>query len=825
MKLPFLTTTSTPRPQTLEALIGVKNIADGIIKVHGTYVILLDVTPSNFRLKSTEEQDYIIEMYKGVFNVLKCPFQITSLAMKADTSAHAEYMRDIGRKNMGLMSQIDEYCSFVKEIATKDAVSRRFIVAIPFPVQKGVAMSAEAAKSWLYEKQSLISDILGRCGNDVKTFNDADRFSAEVLYQLLNRSTAERQQFPEKANTPFGVKRKGEKDAYVKGDFISFGGKKRGISPWLEFIYPTGIDATKHDCVIVGESFVSCYLAVNYSQRVNAAWLSELISAGEGIELSIYFEPVNKAKVMRELPNIMGQTKYKLSQGDTQADSDVQMFAMESAKYIRRGLTEGDELWNMHMLIRVYANDREELRRRCISVETTLSGQSIAARPTHFLHTEAFISSLPLGHFNDYFKTRPRNVLATDLASTYPFVAYELSDPEGVFFGINSFNQSPVMLDIFNTNKYSNANVVIVGESGSGKTYATQVLAHRLYLQNIPVYLICPLKGHEYERLCVNLGGSFLRIAPGSKHTINIMDIRPSTSDNPEDSLLAAKLQKLRIFFSLMLPDFDYRIMQYLDEVFIKVYDKYGITKDNASIYVNRGDDFSFNPKLVDMPKLEDVYSEMEKHKTLKEHAPMLRPYVSGSLSYFNGHTNVDLDNNYIVADISKVSGDSMALAMFTALDLFWDRIKEDPTMKKALILDEVWRLIGAGGNQLTATFVLEVYKIIRGYGGAGISATQDIKDFFGLDGGKYGRGIINSSSIKMIMRTSELEREELNQVLRLSSEEQRRITRCSKGDGLLVAGSNRVALHVSASSGEHDLITTDRKDLERLKEEERLNA
>jgi hypothetical protein len=34
---------------------------------------------------------------------------------------------------------------------------------------------------------------------------------------------------------------------------------------------------------------------------------------------------------------------------------------------------------------------------------------------------------------------------------------------------------------------------------------------------------------------------------------------------------------------------------------------------------------------------------------------------------------------------------------------------------------------------------VLEIFKIIRGYGGAAIAATQDINDFFALDD-KYKR-------------------------------------------------------------------------------------
>lgn len=206
--------------------------------------------------------------------------------------------------------------------------------------------------------------------------------------------------------------------------------------------------------------------------------------------------------------------------------------------------------------------------------------------------------------------------------ATYPFVSYELSDPEGVFMGLNAHNGSAVMLDIFNTKKYSNANMVVLGTSGSGKTFTTQMLAYRMRLQKIPIMMICPLKGFEYKRLCENVNGKYIRIAPGSKHTINILDIRASSGEgNQDESLLAAKPRNFRFSF-LMFPEITHKERQLMDERFLAVYAKRGITSDNASIYKPKTDSgrFPSGQPWKDMPTLGDLYEEISEDPAAERH-------------------------------------------------------------------------------------------------------------------------------------------------------------------------------------------------------------
>ncbi len=132
------------------------------------------------------------------------------------------------------------------------------------------------------------------------------------------------------------------------------------------------------------------------------------------------------------------------------------------------------------------------------------------------------------------------------------------------------------------------------------------------------------------------------------------------------------------------------------------------------------------------------------------------------------------------------------------------------------IILDELWPIIGAGSNSDAAEYILELFKTVRGLGGSCIGATQDLHDFFALDNGKFGKGIINNSRIKIILPMEEDEAMRVKDVLGLSDEETMQIIRNKRGEGLLCAGHNRVSVAFQSTKLEYDNITTQRSDLEK---------
>ena len=395
-----------------------------------------------------------------------------------------------------------------------------------------------------------------------------------------------------------------------------------------------------------------------------------------------------------------------------------------------------------------------------------------------------------------------------------------MCDDNGILLGVNKHNNSLIIVDIFNSRVYKNANIALLGTSGAGKTFSMQLMALRMRRKNIQVFIIAPLKGHEFHRACTNIGGEFIQISPASRNCINIMEIRKTDKatnellDGPivDKSELAAKIQRLHIFFSLLIPDMNHEEKQLLDEVLIQTYNGKGITHNNESLV-----DPEHPNQYKEMPVLEDVYNILKKNPDTRRMANILNRLVHGSASTFNQRTNVNLGNKYTVLDISELTGDLLTVGMFVALDYVWDKTKEDRTVEKAIFIDETWQLIGASSNRLAAEFVLEIFKIIRGYAGAAICATQDLNDFFALDDGKYGKGIINNSKTKIVLNLEDEEAQRVQDILHLSEAETMAITHFERGNALISTNNNNVTVEFKASQLEKELITTDREELKKL--------
>ena len=417
--------------------------------------------------------------------------------------------------------------------------------------------------------------------------------------------------------------------------------------------------------------------------------------------------------------------------------------------------------------------------------------------------------------FAYFFTLQTSQVLATDMWSKADTI---LKDVYGKILGISTIAAIVT----------ASVALLLMNFSKSGRT----VDESRAWLKRIAISWVI-LNGlgfilayvTPFHRACSNIGGEFIQISPASRNCINIMEIRKVDSsasdilDGPqtEKSELAAKIQRLHIFFSLLIPDMTHEERQLLDEALIQTYNQKGITHNNESL-----PDPEDPEHYREMPVLEDVFNILKKNADTKRLANIMNRLVHGSASTFNQQTNVNLDNKYTVLDISELTGDLLTVGMFVALDYVWDKAKEDRTVEKAIFIDETWQLIGAASNRLAAEFVLEIFKIIRGYGGSAICDTQDLNDFFALEDGKYGKGIINNSKTKIVLNLEDEEAMRVQSILHLSEAETMAVTHFERGNGLISTNNNNVTVEFKASELEKELITTDRNELKKLLEKER---
>lgn len=589
-----------------------------------------------------------------------------------------------------------------------------------------------------------------------------------------------------------------------------------GSTTILDILSPTAIDTKSRDYIVVDGVF-HAYLYITgygYSTTVGSCWLAPLVEAGEGVNVSFSFTRQNREKILSKIAQTTMLNRSRMRDvGDTRQDYEELDSAITSGLYLKDVMNrQGEDFYYMHTLIEVVADDPDTLEQRVTAVEKLCVSVDMIARRCDYANEQGFLSTLPLVTLDaDIERKSRRNALTTGVAAAFPFVSYEHSDRNGIFLGLNLYNKSPVFLDPYDDYKYTNGNWWIGGNSGAGKSVTLQCLAGRLREQGKRVVCVIPKKGHEFRPNCEQLGGLYLRLSPSSRDCPNIMAIRRRTLDAyagiqelaaRDDSVLADKISRLIIWYSLQKKDLTEEDKNYLDASLVECYDRYGITFDNASVVDENG-------AFKEMPIIPDWYSVLLEKAETKHLAVVLTRYVTGSAAAMGRRNHISIDNKYIVLDTSGMPDDLILPGIYWAIDVANDIIMNAGGELSALIADELWSLVGAGSNPLAAAYVQEMVKTIRGLGGIAITSTQGMQDLFSLEGGKYGKGILDSSRIKFVMQMEEQEARLIQQILNLSEEEVRQITRFRRGEGLLCIGYNHVPVAFHVTKKEYDAITT----------------
>lgn len=589
-----------------------------------------------------------------------------------------------------------------------------------------------------------------------------------------------------------------------------------GSTTILDILSPTAIDTKSRDYIVVDGVF-HAYLYITgygYSTTVGSCWLAPLVEAGEGVNISFSFTRQNREKILSKIAQTTMLNRSRMRDvGDTRQDYEELDSAITSGLYLKDVMNrQGEDFYYMHTLIEVVADDPDTLEQRVTAVEKLCVSVDMIARRCDYANEQGFLSTLPLVTLDANIERKSRrNALTTGVAAAFPFVSYEHSDRNGLFLGLNLYNKSPVFLDPYDDYKYTNGNWWIGGNSGAGKSVTLQCLAGRLREQGKRVVCVIPKKGHEFRPNCEQLGGLYLRLSPSSRDCPNIMAIRRKTLDAyagiqelaaRDDSVLADKISRLIIWYSLQKKDLTEEDKNYLDASLVECYDRYGITFDNASVVDENG-------AFKEMPIIPDWYNVLLEKPETKHLAVVLTRYVTGSAAAMGRRNHISIDNKYIVLDTSGMPDDLILPGIYWAIDVANDIIMNAGGELSALIADELWSLVGAGSNPLAAAYVQEMVKTIRGLGGIAITSTQGMQDLFSLEGGKYGKGILDSSRIKFVMQMEEQEARLIQQILNLSEEEVRQITRFRRGEGLLCIGYNHVPVAFHVTKKEYDAITT----------------
>ena len=550
--------------------------------------------------------------------------------------------------------------------------------------------------------------------------------------------------------------------------------------------------------------YYSTLIVVNYYREQVDLILKNLIETNINMNISIFYEKQDSYKTIKDLTYHIGNVSVELKEANqNRQDIDIAAYTVNDAKYIRKEMqVNNQDMYFLYIYINLYSEEINELEYNLNKIEGIAQSKGLQTIRANFRQEEGFLSCIPIMENKEILKiSAKRNILTDGLLATYPFISSTIFDENGIFIGTNIYNNSLVFIDRYNTSKYKNANICIFGTSGAGKSFYTKLLILRYKLLGIKQYIIDP--DREYNKLCNQLKGTQIKIGPTSNTYINILEIRKESIEEGENGYLATKLGKLIGFFNLIFGELNEEEKALLEEKLIQVYKQKDITFEDKSL-INFNNQFKSEKQ---MPILEDLYNILENDERTKKFKIKLIPFVKGSMKFFNNYTNIKLNSDLIVADIYDLGEENLKYGMYLFTDIFWDKIKENREEKKAIYLDEIWRLIGVTSNKNVASFIYKIFKTIRKYGGSSVAITQDVSDIFSLENGTYGKSILNNSSIKTFFALEEENIKILEEFTNLSEKEKVEIKSLKRGECLMFVGDEHILTKIESFEDEQKII------------------
>jgi type IV secretory pathway VirB4 component len=586
---------------------------------------------------------------------------------------------------------------------------------------------------------------------------------------------------------------------------------QKGITALRDFIAPSSLEFNG-TYFQLGTRYARTYYIYGYPRQIYTGWLSGLVNLDEVIDLSIYIYPVESQAVLENL-----RKKVTQLEAGIQIDSEKgrvrdpqKQAAILDAEEMRDKLQVGEErFFRFGLYFTIYAGSMEELEFVSHKVESMLGQQLVYSKPATSQQEQGLNSVIP--QMADQLQIR-RNMSTGAISTSFPFTSADLSQDNGILYGINMHNSGLVIFDRFSL---ENGNSVVFAKSGAGKSFTVKLEALRSMMFGTEVFIIDP--ENEYERMCDAVAGAYVRLSLSSNTRINPFDLPRVVDTDEADNALRSNLITLHGLLRLMMGGAQAQMMggnsvltpalapseeADLDAALIETYAKAGITNDPLT-------------HTSPPPTIADLYDTLlHMGGTGPQLAQRLRKYTSGTFAgIFSQPSNIDINNPLVVFNIRDLEDELRPVAMYIVLNYIWNKTKTDQK-KRILIVDEAWQLMK---YEDSANFLFSLAKRARKYNLGITTITQDVEDFMGS---RMGRAIVANASMQFLLKQSTSAVDVLSDVFKLTSEEKKRLSQFPVGQGLFFAGQNHVHIQVVASPTETGLITTNPAQIQQMQQQ-----
>ena len=575
---------------------------------------------------------------------------------------------------------------------------------------------------------------------------------------------------------------------------------QKGVTALRDFIAPSSIEF-QSGFFRIGTRYARTLYIYGYPRQVFTGWLSSFVNIDEVVDLSMFIYPVESQVVLENLRKKVTQLEAGL-----QIDAEKgrvrdpgKQAAILDAEEMRDKLQVGEErFFRFGLYFTLYAGSEEELEFVTHKIESMLGQQLVYSKVASAQQEQGLNSTIP--QFSNQLDIK-RNMNTGALSTTFPFTSADLSQDNGIMYGINMHNSGLVIFDRFSL---ENGNAVIFAKSGAGKSLTVKLEALRSLMFGTEIFIIDP--ENEYQRMAEAVGGAYVKLSLNSPTRINPFDL-PRVIDNEDaGDALRSNVITLHGLLRLMMGGAQAQMANQggvampalspveeadLDAALIETYKRAGITDDPLT-------------HQSPPPTIADLYDVLlHSGGTGPQLAQRLRKYTTGTFAgVFSQPSNIDINNPMVVFNVRDLEDELRPVAMYIVLNYIWNKTKSDQK-RRILIVDEAWQLMK---YEDSANFLFSLAKRARKYN-LGISTiSQDVEDFMGS---RMGRAIVANASMQILLKQSSSAVDVLSDVFKLTSEERKRLSQFPVGQGLFFAGQNHVHIQILASQTETNLITT----------------
>ena len=576
---------------------------------------------------------------------------------------------------------------------------------------------------------------------------------------------------------------------------------------------PKGLQFNPSDFVI-SDKYATILTVISYPRFIGPGYLSNLTNMS-GVKMVIKHIPVPFSVLAKMLNKEISDLRSRYQQEKDRTVQERIRQDVDSLEYFIQQFTASQaKTFDFQMHLMITANTREELEMKKVSLKNYMDAMEMRAVPLRFEQERVLKSILPIFEKQPIEDRIGTPMPSPTMAAMYPFIFDSIKDDGlstllGVDFsgGVVLFNQ--FLYQLRKESNRNNANMIILGTSGSGKSTAAKLILRSHIRNGYQIVAVDP-EG-EISEMTRTYGGDVVDLGKGGEYgMVNplevIMDADEGEARNGLGyTVLNKTLQSLKAFMKYYSPDIEEDVLALFSGVVQDTYARFGITFTSDFSKFTSNDYPTFSDVYITVTsKLTSMTEKTHERDVMERLELKLRPLVRELKYYFNGHTSINTESNFLVFNIKELMNSDTNIRnalLFNVLKFAWG-LCLNPNVNTVLSVDEAHVLLGAK-NELGAEFLAQVQRRARKYNTGSIIITQQPSDFCDPAVITQGKAIFDNASYYLVMGLKKQAVEDLSLLIDLNDNEKESIKRYSQGEALFVCGNRRVRMNVTVTPEE----------------------